>query len=124
MAGQVKPLEIEKNDNLWQWYLEYKIPFAIEKNTKLGKDEKQSIVDAKLSINNYKSHLRNLENEIENDFEKITVEQIQNINTKSKSFVNGFYIDCIANRKIKPNADVILYLIPIEYRQLVQVILD
>lgn len=108
MPGQYKPLERKKNVDLWDWYSEYKLS--------LGK--------AKTSINSYKTHLRSLEMEIQNDFENITLEQIQNINENSQSFVSGFYADCIINRKIKPKTDVMLYLIPESYRKIVQVILD
>lgn len=124
MAGQVKSLSREKNNSLWEWYLNYKLPTAIQKNIELGKDEKKAIIDAKLSVNNYKAHLRTLESEINNDFEKITIEQIQNINPKSQSFVHGFYLDCITNGNIKPCIEVILYLIPQCYRKLVQIIME
>lgn len=108
MGNQFKSLEKKNNNDLWEWYYQYRL----------------SLNAPKTSLNSYKTHLKKLEQEIQKDFENITIDEIQNVNQKSKSFIAGFYIDCISNRKMKPCTDVILSLIPQEYKNLVQVILD
>lgn len=105
--GHVKMFNIEENQTVWNNYLELK----------LSEGRPQT------SINQYKPVLMALEKEFNKSFSDVTVSEIESFlearQGKNANHLNGFYVTCIGNGWISVENDMILHLLPVEYKQMV-----
>ena len=117
--GQFKDFKHEQNQTLWNQYFEYKQQQGIEQ----GKDPEK----VKGSINQYKPSALALEKVTDKQFTDITAQELNDFITsnviKNTGHVRGFLITCINNKWLTVNKDVLAYLIPVEYKTLVELLI-
>jgi len=117
--GAFKDFKHEQNQTLWNQYFEYKQ----QQGTEQSKDPEK----VKGSINQYKPSALALEKATDKRFTDITAQELDSyINSniiKNTGHVRGFLITCINNGWLAVNKDVLAYLIPIEYKKLVELLI-
>lgn len=107
----VKNFKIAENHKLWDMYVEQKL--------EEGRPQ--------TSINQYKPVLLALEAKINKKFNEITSEEIieflEERGMKNENHLRGFYVTVITNEWIGVSKELAVYLIPLEYRKIIQLLL-
>jgi len=107
-----------ENQKLWDLFYSTKIQEAKDKS----KDEAK----IKMSLNQYKPGLLALEKLTDKQFSDITSDDIEllikNKQGKNCGHIPGFFITAITESWIGVSKDLIVYLIPKEYRKMVEIL--
>ena len=109
--ARIKKFEIEANQNIWNAY----------ENGQLEAGRNIS------SLRQYKPAVLAIEKMYNVGIDSLTADQIDSFIKsnviKNTSNIRGFLITCINEEIITPTKDVIAYLIPVEYKTLVKLLL-
>lgn len=107
----IKNFKIEFNQNVWNSYF----------NGQLEKGRKAP------SLNQYKPSVLAIEEMFNVELSELTAEQLDQFVKsnviKNTSHIKGFLITCISEGFLEVNKDVLAYLIPVEYKKLVSLLL-
>lgn len=127
MAGQFKNFIHQENQNVWDQFAEHRYNSAFEKaKLKIKETDKMTPSGkAQQNVNAHKPVVLELERMIKYTFETMTVEDIEaTIKSKpaNKAQLNAFLLFVVGNGLIKVSNDVIIKLVPSEYKDLVKLL--
>lgn len=121
-GGQFKNFKLTENQALWDKYHEFKLAEAQQST-------KQNKTDPKLVIAQYKPGILALEQLTEKSFAEVTAEDLIQLDIirqgKNMLHVRGFLITVISEGWMNPyNKELVVYLIPQEYRNLAKILFE
>lgn len=121
-GGQFKSFKYTENQELWDRFFAHKV----EEAKVSGKEYKRK---PEMSIAQYKPGLLTLEALTEKKFSDITADDLTMLDIerqgKNMMHVKGFFITAISEGWMKPiDKELVVYLIPAEYRKLVNIIFE
>jgi hypothetical protein len=113
----------EKNQKTWDMFQTERLETIYAKQTaKTGERDKKA---AMLNINQYHEIAICLDG-LQSDWSNLTLSQIEKVRELKPSknnHLNGLLIVCYVNGWLSVNRDIAINLVPVEYRQLVKLIL-
>lgn len=124
-GGQFKCFKNAENQALWDKYFAHKLE-------EVQNSGKQLKTDPKISIAQYKPGLLTLEKLTGKAFSDITVEDLEQLDGfyqvnqgKNMPYVKAFFITAITQKWLRlNNAELALYLVSVEYKGLVEALIE
>ena len=113
----------EKNQPIWDKFQADRLKTIYAKQQEKGEQPNQKM--AMLNMAQYHEVAICLDS-LQKDWTKLTLEQVEKAKTLKplkNNHINGLLIACYVNGWIPVNRDIAVNLIPVEYRQLVKMIL-